>query len=206
MLFIAALAHLSPASRLLAGCRASWDLEGAERTLCQLRAWHTELEAMPLSQTAGLLSLDAAPLQQALLPLVSTASRQQTGLLLELAGERCRGVLSEMKRWEEVGAARPPDLESGFLPWSAELARMRGGLGNQLAAAREVNAALGLVAAHAGKLPTAEAVKLDDLGEAARTRSRRRRRGTRSSGPCTWHAWSSRRRRWRRSASTCRPG
>ena len=122
---------------------------------------------MPLSQAAGLVRLDATHLQASLQPAVREAQEGITALLLQLAGEQCRQLLTELGRWGEVAAARPPDLDAGFLPWAAELALMQQEAAGQVAAAAAIDAALELVAAFAGRLPTADAVKRDDLREAA---------------------------------------
>ena len=147
-------------------CRAGLDLAGTEATLRQLLAWQGELESMPMAATAGLLRVDAAQLRAGLLPVVASARERISGLLLELASDSCRGLLHELTVWLEVAAARPPELD-GFLPWAAGLADMRQGSAAQLGAAAAADAALELVVAFAGRLPTAEAVKRDDLREAA---------------------------------------
>jgi hypothetical protein len=142
------------------------DLKGTEATLRQLQAWQEELERMPLAATAGLLRVDASELRAGLLPVVASVRERISGLLLELASDSCRGLLHELTVWLEVAAARPPELD-GFLPWAAGLADMQQGSAAQLAAAAAADEALELVVAFAGKLPTAEAVKRDDLREAA---------------------------------------
>ncbi|KAI3438537.1 hypothetical protein D9Q98_000965 [Chlorella vulgaris] len=145
--------------------RAAIDLVGARSILGQLQAWQKQLAEMPLTQTAGLLCLDAAQLKACLQPLVSTALGRVTGLLTQLGGGRCSALCTKLCKWREVAAARPADLEAGFLPWAAELALMQRELSGQLAAAAECDAALDLVEWSLGKLPTAEAVKRDDLKE-----------------------------------------
>ena len=147
-------------------CRAGLDLRGTEATLRQLQAWQDELEGMPLATTAGLLHVDASELRACLLPVVASARERISRLLLELASDSGRGLLHELTVWLEVAAARPPELD-GFLPWAAGLADMRQGSAAQLAAAAAADDALELVVAFAGRLPTAEAVKRDDLREAA---------------------------------------
>ncbi len=146
--------------------RAELDLPATEAALRQLQAWQAAVDAMPLQRTAGLLRLDAAGLQASLAPVVATALERMTGLLLQLAGERRAALLSELRAWAEVAAARPPELE-GFLAWAAELARMQEAAAGQAAAMAQADAALELVLSCAGRLPPAEAVRKDDLREAA---------------------------------------
>lgn len=138
----------------------------AEATLHRLRSWQQQLESMPLASSAGLLRLDASGLHDSLAPVVANARERITALLLSLAGERCRAVLQELSFWREVAAGRPPELD-GFLPWRAQLEALQEELGSRLAAAAEVDAALEVVLCFAGRLPTAVAVKRDDLREAA---------------------------------------
>lgn len=146
---------------------AALDVAATQSLLCQLAGWAELLQGLPLSQPAGLLCLDAVGLQAHLVPVVSTAQERISGLLLHLAGERCRTLVGEMVRWHKVAAARPLDIDA-FLAWSAELARLQAGAGAQLAAAADIDAALELVAAEGpGRLPTADAVKKDDLREVA---------------------------------------
>jgi len=95
-----------------------------------------------------------------------TTLERMPGLLLQLAGERRAALLSELRAWAEVAAARPPELE-GFLAWAAELARMQEAAAGQAAAMAQADAALELVLSCAGRLPPAEAVRKDDLREAA---------------------------------------
>ncbi|PRW59277.1 dynein heavy chain [Chlorella sorokiniana] len=146
--------------------RAELDLPATEAALRQLQAWQAAVEAMPLQQTAGLLRLDATGLQSSLAPAVASTLESMSGLLLQLAGERCAVLLSEQRAWAEVAAARPPELE-GFLAWAAELARMQEAAAGQAAAAAHADAALEVVLSCAGRLPPAEAVRKDDLREAA---------------------------------------
>ncbi|KAL4425882.1 hypothetical protein ABPG75_009898 [Micractinium tetrahymenae] len=145
--------------------REALDLPATDAMLGRLRGWQEQLEGMPLSGVAGLLHVDAAGLKEQLAPVVATAQEQVTGLLLRLAGERCRAALGELAMWREVAGARPLELE-GFLPWSAQLEAMQAGLAERLAAAEAVDAAFELVLTYACKLPTADAVKRDDLHEA----------------------------------------
>lgn len=106
--------------------REALDLPATDGLLSRLRGWQEELEGMPLSSAAGLLLVDAAGLKDQLAPIVSTAHELVSGLLLRLAGERCREVLSELAMWREVAGARPHALV-GFLPWSSQLAVMQVG-------------------------------------------------------------------------------
>lgn len=156
--------HLLPP--LLGSCREALDLPATEANLRRLRGWQEQLESMQLEGAAGLLHVDGTELQAQLAPLVSTAQEKITGLLLQLAGERCRSVLQELSVWREVANGRPPELD-GFLPWAREVSAMQQGVGERLAAAQQADDALDLVLTYAGRLPTADAVKRDDLKEAA---------------------------------------
>lgn len=146
--------------------RAELDLAATEAALRQLQAWQAALERMPLHHTTGLLRLDAAGLQASLAPVVASALDRIGGLLLALSGECCAALLNELRAWAEVMAARPPELD-GFLAWAAELARMQEAIAGEVAAAAAADAALELVLAFVGRLPPAEAVRKDDLREAA---------------------------------------
>lgn len=146
--------------------RAGLDLGRTEALMRRLQGWQEQLERMPLSCTAGLLHLDASGLQARLAPAAASALERISSLLLGLVAERCRALLGEASQWREVAAARPLELE-GFLAWSAELARLQKGVRVQVEAAGAADAALELVVAFAGRLPTADAVKKDDLREAA---------------------------------------
>lgn len=146
--------------------RAQLDLPAAEAALRQLQAWQAAVEGMPLLQMAGLLRLDATGLQASLAPVVATALERTSGLLLQLGGERCAALLNELRAWAEVASARPPELE-GFLAWATELAHMQEAAAGQVAAAAHADAVLELVLSCAGRLPPAEAVRKDDLQEAA---------------------------------------
>lgn len=146
--------------------RAELDLPATEAALRQLQAWQAAVEAMPLQQRAGLLRLDAAGLQANLAPAVASLLDRMGGLLLQLAGERCVALLNELRAWAEVAAARPPELEA-FLAWAAELVRMQEAAAGQAAAALHTDSALELVLSCSGRLPPAEAVRKDDLREAA---------------------------------------
>lgn len=146
--------------------RAELDLPATEAALRQLQAWQEAVEAMPLQQRAGLLRLDAAGLQASLAPALASLLDRMGGLLLQLAGERCVAQLNELRAWAEVAAARPPELEA-FLAWAAELVRMQEASAGQAAAAVHTDSALELVMSCSGRLPPAEAVRKDDLREAA---------------------------------------
>lgn len=123
--------------------REALDLPAADALLSCLRSWQEELEAMPLSSTAGLLHVDAAGVKEQLAPIVATAQEQILGLLLRRAVELCREALSELAVWREVAGARPLDIE-GFLPWSLQLEVLqvrRGMYNTQLCVSRECNSA-----------------------------------------------------------------
>ncbi|KAL4445738.1 hypothetical protein ABPG77_008937 [Micractinium sp. CCAP 211/92] len=145
--------------------RDALDLPATDALLRRLRSWQQELDLMPLSGAAGLLHIDAVGLKEQLAPIVSAAQDAVAGLLVQLAGERCREVLSKLATWREVAAARPPVL-GAFLPWRSQLGLIESGLAERLAAGETADAAFEVVVKHAHKLPTAEAVKRDDLREA----------------------------------------
>lgn len=142
------------------------DLAAADALLRQLAGWQDALQGMPLALDAGLVRLDASALQARLLVVVASAHDQVGALLTRAATERCRRLLEETGRWTEVAAARPPELD-GFLAWRAEVARLEEGAGRQVAAAAQVEAALALLERFIGRLAAADAVKRDDLREAA---------------------------------------
>lgn len=120
--------HADCSAALSDVCRDALDLPATDALLRRLRSWQQELDLMPLSGAAGLLHIDAVGLKGQLAPIVSAAQDAVAGLLVQLAGERCREVLSKLATWREVAAARPPVL-GAFLPWRSQLGLIEVGSG-----------------------------------------------------------------------------
>eukprot|EP00887_Chlorella_sp_A99_P007672 scaffold20.g7672.t1 len=150
----------------VAAQRASLDLAGVQAQLMRLLRWQAALAAMPAGDEAGRVYVDAEPLRGALAPGLAAATERLAALLLELGRAACREQVEDLGRRLAVLAARPGEPED-FAAWAGEAARCAGEKERSLAAVALVDAIYAALAEAGAKLPTADAVRLDDLHEAA---------------------------------------
>ncbi|KXZ55711.1 DHC8 protein [Gonium pectorale] len=143
-------------------------LREIRRDMHKQREWRNELDRMKIFNVVGCLYVDSKSLRNDLMPITLTTLERIKGLLLTMARDTCLSVLEDVNTRISLLQARPTALDE-FMAYQVMHAKQVESKKAVLAAAAQVDDMYDMLAAYEQKVPTTDAVKHDDLREAAGT-------------------------------------
>eukprot|EP00201_Polytomella_parva_P020499 CAMPEP_0175042260 /NCGR_PEP_ID=MMETSP0052_2-20121109/2450_1 /TAXON_ID=51329 ORGANISM="Polytomella parva, Strain SAG 63-3" /NCGR_SAMPLE_ID=MMETSP0052_2 /ASSEMBLY_ACC=CAM_ASM_000194 /LENGTH=3805 /DNA_ID=CAMNT_0016305023 /DNA_START=33 /DNA_END=11446 /DNA_ORIENTATION=+ len=144
------------------------NLREIRRDMYKQREWRIELDRMKISNLVGCLYVDSKSLRNDLMPITLQTLDKIKLLLLTMARDTCLNVLEDVQSRISLLQARPTSLDE-FMAYQVMHSRQVDSKKTVLAAAAQVDDMYDMLTAYEQKVPTADAVKHDDLREAAVT-------------------------------------
>ncbi|KAG2501733.1 hypothetical protein HYH03_000233 [Edaphochlamys debaryana] len=143
-------------------------LREIRRDMHKQREWRNELDRMKIFNVVGCLYVDSKSLRNDLMPTTLSTLEKIKGLLLQMARDTCLSVLEDVKTRIALLQARPPGLDE-YMAYQVMHTKQVESKKAVLAAAAQVDDMYDMLAAYEQKVGTQDAVKHDDLREAATT-------------------------------------